>query len=61
MLYYRDGSLKIGDRVVAVNDFSIVSLTLSEMNMLLTQCNDNTTFTVEYDVSVIGEFMKLVR
>ena len=46
---------------MAVNDFSIVSLTLSEMNMLLTQCNDNTTFTVEYDVSVIGEFMKLVR
>lgn len=48
--------MKIGDRTLAVNDFSIVTLTLSEMTMLLAQCNEETTFTVEYDVSVIGQY-----
>lgn len=54
----REGSLKVGDRILAVNDFSIVTLTLAEMNLLLGQCNEETTFTVEYDVSVIDAVQK---
>ncbi|XP_045164532.2 glutamate receptor-interacting protein 1-like isoform X2 [Mercenaria mercenaria] len=54
----REGSMRAGDRILAVNDFSIVTLTLTEMNMLLTQCNEETTVTVEYDVSVIDAVQK---
>ncbi|XP_052267303.1 glutamate receptor-interacting protein 1-like isoform X2 [Dreissena polymorpha] len=54
----REGSLKPGDRILAVNDFSIVTLSLTEMNMLLAQCSGETSFTVEYDVSVIDTVTK---
>ncbi|KAL4225936.1 Glutamate receptor-interacting protein 1 [Mactra antiquata] len=54
----REGSLKPGDRILAVNEFSAVFLTLTEMNMLLAQCTEETTFTVEYDVSVIDAVQK---
>ena len=55
IVYFRDGSLKFGDRILAVNEFSVVTLTLTEMAMLLSQCNSETSFTVEYDISVIGK------
>lgn len=54
----REGSLKPGDRILAVNDFSIVTLALTEMNMLLAQCTGETTFTVEYDISVLDAVQK---
>ncbi|WAR26106.1 GRIP1-like protein [Mya arenaria] len=54
----REGSMKSGDRILAVNDFSIVTLSLTEMNMLLSQCSGETSFTVEYDVSVIDTVQK---
>lgn len=52
--------MKVGDRILAVNEFSIVTLNLSEMTMLLAQCNEETSFTVEYDVSVIGTYVCLL-
>ena len=38
-----------------MNDFSVVSLNLTEIYMLLSQCDNQTTFTIEYDISVIGK------
>ena len=51
----REGSLKVGDRILTINDFSVVALNLTEIYMLLSQCDNQTTFTVEYDISVIGK------
>ncbi|XP_069141413.1 glutamate receptor-interacting protein 1-like isoform X2 [Argopecten irradians] len=49
----REGSVKVGDRVVAINEYNVAHFTLSEVNMFLNQCGQEVTFTVEYDVSVM--------
>ena len=46
----------MGDRILTINDFSVVTLNLAEVYMLLSQCDSQTTFTIEYDISVIGKF-----
>ena len=45
----------MGDRILTINDFSVVTLNLAEVYMLLSQCDSQTTFTIEYDISVIGK------
>ena len=52
----RESSLKVGDRILAINEFSVVTLNLAEVYMLLSQCDNLTAFTMEYDISVIGKF-----
>ena len=51
----REGSLKVSDRILTINDFNVVTLNLAEVYMLLSQCDNQTTFTMEYDISVIGK------
>ena len=46
----------MGDRILAINEFSVVTLNLAEVYMLLSQCDNLTAFTMEYDISVIGKF-----
>ncbi|XP_041347571.1 glutamate receptor-interacting protein 1-like [Gigantopelta aegis] len=49
----REGSIKEGDRILAVNNYKVCHLSLSETMSLLQQCESETVFTVEYDVSVM--------
>lgn len=51
----RDEHIKLGDRVVQVNGYKVTHLTLTEMWSLLQQCGHQTTFTIAYDVAVMGK------
>ena len=56
LLCFREGSIKEGDRILAVNNYKVVHLSLSETMSLLHQCDSDAVFAVEYDVSVMGTF-----
>ena len=54
--YYREGKLKVGDRVLAANGVSLMQRTLCQaLNFLRDVPDDEVAFLVEYDVSVLGE------
>lgn len=56
---YRTGLIKIGDRLLKVDNQSLTNKTLLEAQKILTQSNDNgpsstfSTLTIEYDVSIM--------
>jgi len=53
--YYREGTLKVGDRVLAANGVSLMQRSLSQaLNFLRDVPDDDVSFLVEYDVSVLG-------
>jgi len=57
-MYYcaREGTLKVGDRILAVNGFSLIQRSLSQaLNYLRDVPDDEIAFLVEYDVSVLGQ------
>jgi len=59
--YCREGTLKVGDRVLAANGVSLMQRTLSQaLNFLRDVPDDEVAFLVEYDVSVLGEFVSLL-
>ncbi|XP_063443888.1 glutamate receptor-interacting protein 2-like isoform X1 [Mytilus trossulus] len=49
----REGSIQVGDRIIAINEYNVAHFTLSEASMFLQQCGHEANFTVEYDMSVI--------
>ncbi|XP_036360660.1 glutamate receptor-interacting protein 1 isoform X10 [Octopus sinensis] len=49
----RDGHLKAGDRVIAINGFNVAHLSLSETMAMMQKCESRSAFLVEYDVSVM--------
>ena len=51
----RDGHVTLGDRLLQVNGYKVTHLTLTEMWSLLQQCGHQTTFTIAYDVAVMGK------
>ena len=54
--YYREGTLKVGDRVLAANGVSLMQRTLNQaLNFLRDVPDDEVSFLVEYDVSVLGQ------
>jgi len=55
-LLYREGTLKVGDRVLAANGVSLMQRTLSQaLSFLRDVPDDEVAFLVEYDVSVLGQ------
>ncbi|CAF0850655.1 unnamed protein product [Didymodactylos carnosus] len=50
---YREGTIKIGDRVLAINGISVASATLQDAHNLMKQCRGTTLFLIEYDVAVV--------
>ena len=46
----REGTLRPGDRIIAVNGKSLVNMKLPELQALLYQEEADTVFTVEYDI-----------
>jgi C-terminal processing protease CtpA/Prc len=49
----REGTLKIGDRIVAINGISLVNATLQDAYYIIKQCKGLTLFLVEYDSAVV--------
>ena len=57
--YDREGTLKVGDRVLAANGVSLMQRTLSQaLNFLRDVPDDDVSFLVEYDVSVLGQLIR---
>ena len=48
----REGSLKTGDRILTVNDFSVLSLNLTEIYMLLSQCDNIADLILKLCISI---------
>ncbi len=56
MLFYsREGTLKIGDRVLAINGINVTGATLQDAHNLMKQCRGTTLFLIEYDVAIVGK------
>lgn len=51
----REGCIKVGDRVVAINGYKVAHLTLTETLSLFSQCDTSAVFTMSYDVAVQGK------
>lgn len=49
----RDGTIKAGDRLLAVDSFNLTLASLQEAMSILKQVNREALFTLEYDVSVL--------
>ena len=59
LLTSREGSLKIGDRILAINDYNVAHFSLSEASVFLQQSGREVSLLVEYDVSLMGEHHRL--
>jgi len=53
---FRDGRLKVGDRVLEINGADATKVPLSEAYEMLNKSDATVTLLVEYNVSVIGRF-----
>jgi len=51
---FREGTLKVGDRILAINGVNMTQRTLVEVLQILQELVE-AAFLVEYDVSVLGE------
>lgn len=53
-LQFREGTMKIGDRVLAINGINVGGATLQDAYNLMKQCRGTTLFLIEYDVAIVG-------
>ena len=51
----REGTVKIGDRVLAMNGLNVTQCTLAEALSVLRHADTRVTMLIEYDVSVMGK------
>ncbi|CAF0852285.1 unnamed protein product [Adineta ricciae] len=49
----KEGTLKIGDRVLAINGINVSGATLEDAHNIMRQCRGTTLFLVEYDVAIV--------
>ena len=54
-LFCREGTLKIGDRILAINNVNISQSTLTEAMAIIKHADREIRLLVEYDVSVMGK------
>jgi hypothetical protein len=54
-LIRREGTIKIGDRVLAINGINVNGSTLQDAHNLMRQCRGTTLFLIEYDVAIVGK------
>jgi len=50
----REGTLKVGDRILSIDGVNVTQSSLAEALAILKHSEDETHLLVEYDVSVIG-------
>lgn len=55
MVSYREGSLKIGDRLLSVDGIPLHSVTHADALNILRQCSQEALFQIEYDVTIMGK------
>lgn len=55
MVPYREGSLKIGDRLLSVDGIPLHSVTHADALNILRQCSQEALFQIEYDVTIMGK------
>lgn len=55
MTFFREGTIKIGDRVLAINGINVGGATLQDAHNLMRQCRGTTLFLIEYDVAIVGK------
>lgn len=55
MAFYREGSLKIGDRLLSVDGIPLHSMTHADALNILRQCSQEALFQIEYDVTIMGK------
>lgn len=55
----REGTIQTGDRLLAIDGYSLADVTLSETHNLLQQLNNRSMarLTIEYDVTIVGDFV----
>lgn len=51
----REGTLKVGDRILSVDGVSLHNASHSDALTVLTQCGQEALYQIEYDVSIMGE------
>ena len=51
----REGTLKIGDRILAINGINVLNASLNEAYSIVKQCKGLTLFLVEYDSAIVGK------
>ena len=51
----REGTVKIGDRVLAINGINVSGASLQEAHSVMRQCRGTTLFLIEYDVAIVGK------
>lgn len=50
----REGTLKIGDRIIAINGINVLNANLQDAYCIIKQCKGLTLFLVEYDSAIVG-------
>jgi C-terminal processing protease CtpA/Prc len=55
LIDYREGTLKIGDRILAINGINVSGATLQDAYNIMKQCRSTTLFLIEYDVAIVGK------
>lgn len=50
----REGRLRVGDRILAIDGADVSSATLYSASQLVAQCATTLTLSIQYDVSVLG-------
>lgn len=60
MASYREGSLKIGDRLLSVDGIPLHSMTHADALNILRQCSQEALFQIEYDVTIMGKAKRAV-
>ena len=51
----RESTLKIGDRILAINGINVLNANIQEAYCILKQCKGLTLFLVEYDSAIVGK------
>lgn len=51
----REGSLKIGDRLLSVDGIPLHGMSHADALNILRQCSQEALFQIEYDVTIMGK------
>ncbi len=50
----REGTLKIGDRILAINGLNMMNASLNDAYCVIKQCKGIALFLIEYDSAIVG-------
>lgn len=53
-VYYRDGVIRSGDRVVTVNGVTVITASVEMARRLVKESSSTVHMVIEYDIAVMG-------